>query len=94
MRRFFYQLSYLVDSHIRTAAQSSERGVRPAHDRRVAARQAGCRVQVDATGADEAEVRYRLDRLLHSVQEEGLRSPLGGGFHTDVAIDDIAHNAV
>ena len=39
---------------------------------RVATRQAGRRVQVDAAGADGAEVRHRLDRLLHAVQEEGL----------------------
>lgn len=39
---------------------------------RVATRQAEHQVQVDATGADGAEVRNRLDRLLHPVQEEGL----------------------
>ena len=39
---------------------------------RVAAGQAGHIVQVDAAGADGAEVRHRLDRLLHAAQEEGL----------------------
>ena len=38
----------------------------------MATRQAEHRVQVDAAGADGAEVRNRLDRLLHPVQEEGL----------------------
>lgn len=34
--------------------------------------EAGHRVQVDAAGADGAEVRHGLDRILHPVQEEGL----------------------
>lgn len=38
----------------------------------MAAGQAGHIVQVDAAGADGAEVRHRLDRLLHAAQEEGL----------------------
>ena len=38
----------------------------------MAAGQAEHIVQVDAAGADGAEVRHRLDRLLHAAQEEGL----------------------
>ena len=56
----------------RAQARPQVRGVRSARGRRVTARQAGRGVQVTAAGADGAEVRYGLDRILHPVQEEGL----------------------
>ncbi|MFR5416733.1 MAG: ATP-binding protein [Collinsella sp.] len=70
-------------------------GVRPARDRRVAARQAGHRVQVDAAGADGAEVRHGLDRILHPVQEEGTgtRGSAAGCMPTP-SWTGCVHNAV
>ena len=65
---------------------------------RVATRQAGRRVQVDAAGADGAEVRHRLDRLLRAVQEEGLtpeaqrRGPHRRGHGQDRAQRDLGRH--
>lgn len=61
---------------------------------RVAAGQAGHIVQVDAAGADGAEVRHRLDRLLHAAQEEGLAPEARWRGACDAIMDRIVHNAV
>lgn len=51
---------------------ATDRGVRPARDRRVAAREAGRTVQGDAAGAFRAALREGIDRPVHAVQKEGL----------------------
>lgn len=58
------------------------------------ARQARKRVQLDAAGADGAEVRHRLDRLLNPVQEEGLAPEARRGVHANAVKNRIVHNAV
>ena len=56
----------------RAEAAAEVRGVRPARNRRVAAREAGRAVQGDAVGAFRTALREGIDRPVHAVQKEGL----------------------